>query len=77
MRPISPEEYDAAAAARPWECINASAGDKRTGRQLLAAAAADRAPMLSLVCPLSLSSLLSLSCLTRLSPFRTLALSLS
>ena len=43
MRPISPEDYDAAAAAFPDTCPLVLAGDRRPGRQLLAEAAVDAA----------------------------------
>ena len=43
MRPISPEDYDAAAAAFPDTCPLVLAGDRRPGRQVLADAAVDAA----------------------------------
>ena len=52
-RAACPDEYDAAVARDPTTSINAALGDRRTGRQLLADAAADRQSPLSVLaaCP--------------------------
>ena len=41
LRPVSASDYDAAAHADPAQCPLLAAGDRRSGRQLLADAAAD------------------------------------
>ena len=43
MQRISPEEYDEAVLRRPRTCPLWALGDRRSGRQLLADAAADAA----------------------------------
>ena len=44
---VTPDEYDAAVAADPAHSTLAALGDRRSGRQLLADAAADRARSLA------------------------------
>ncbi len=43
LEPVSASEYDAALCSSPSRCLPAASGDLRTGRQLLADAAADAA----------------------------------